>query len=57
MTCQQYLRQASLHAANDCISNVIAALPIFPYYSFDLDGVLSENPRLNRHPPSPHQLS
>lgn len=35
-TYQQYLRQASLNAANDCISNVIAALPIFPYYSFDL---------------------
>jgi TnpA family transposase len=34
---QQYLRQASLHEANDCISNAIAALPIFPYYSFDLD--------------------
>ena len=27
---QQYLRHATLHAANDCISNVIAALPIFP---------------------------
>ena len=36
-TYQQYLRQASLHAANDCISNAIAALPIFPHYSFDLD--------------------
>ncbi|SOO27218.1 transposase [Xanthomonas phaseoli pv. phaseoli] len=36
-TYQQYLRQATLHAANDCISNAIAALPIFPYYSFDLD--------------------
>ena len=34
---QQYLRQASLQAANDCISNAIAALPIFPHYSFDLD--------------------
>lgn len=34
---QQYLRQASLHEANDFISNAIAALPIFPYYSFDLD--------------------
>lgn len=33
---QQYLRHATLHAANDCISNAIAALPIFPYYSFDL---------------------
>ena len=36
---QQYLRQASLHAANDRISNATAALPIFPFYSFDL-GVL-----------------
>jgi TnpA family transposase len=36
-TYQQYLRQASLHAANDCISNAIAALPIFPHYSFDLN--------------------
>ncbi|TPG87735.1 Tn3 family transposase [Pseudomonas caspiana] len=38
-TYQQYLRQASLHAANDRISNAIASLPIFPHYSFDL-GVL-----------------
>jgi len=38
-TYQQYLRQASLTAANDRISNAIAALPIFPFYSFDL-GVL-----------------
>jgi hypothetical protein len=36
-TYQQYLRQASLQAANDRISNGIAALPIFPYYSFGLD--------------------
>jgi TnpA family transposase/tetraacyldisaccharide-1-P 4'-kinase len=36
-TYQQYLRQASLQAANDQISNAIADLPIFPYYSFDLD--------------------
>jgi len=36
-TYQQYLRQASLQAANDRISNAIAALPIFPHYSFDLD--------------------
>ena len=34
---QQYLRHATLHAANDCISNTLAALPIFPHYSFDLD--------------------
>ena len=38
-TYQQYLRQASLHVANDRISNAIAALPIFPYYSFDLDAL------------------
>jgi TnpA family transposase len=38
-TYQQYLRQASLQAANDRISNAIAALPIFAHYSFDL-GVL-----------------
>ncbi len=38
-TYQQYLRQASLQAANDRISNAIAALPIFPYYSFDLDAL------------------
>lgn len=36
-TCQRYLRQASLQAANDRISNAIAALPIFPHCSFDLD--------------------
>ena len=36
-TYQQYLRHATLHAANDGISNAIAALPIFPHYSFDLD--------------------
>jgi TnpA family transposase len=36
-TYQQYLRQASLQAANDRISNIIAELPIFPYYSFDPD--------------------
>jgi len=34
---QQYLRQASLQAANDRISDGIAGLLIFPYYSFDLD--------------------
>jgi TnpA family transposase len=38
-TYQQYLRQASLKAANDRISNAIAALPIFPYYAFDLDAL------------------
>jgi TnpA family transposase len=38
-TSQQYLRQASLQAANDQISDAIADLPIFPHYSFDL-GVL-----------------
>jgi len=35
-TYQQYLRQSSLQAANDRISNAIAALPIFSHYSFDL---------------------
>jgi TnpA family transposase len=38
-TYQQYLRQASLQAANDRISNGIAGLPIFPHYSFDLDAL------------------
>lgn len=38
-TYQQYLRQASLQAANDRISNAIASLPIFPHYSFDLDAL------------------
>ena len=38
-TYQQYLRQASLQTANDRISNAIAALPIFPHYSFDLDAL------------------
>lgn len=38
-TYQQYLRQASLQAANDRISNAIATLPIFAYYSFDLDAL------------------
>jgi TnpA family transposase len=36
-TYQQYLRQATLCEANDRISNAIAELPIFPYYSFDID--------------------
>jgi len=35
-TYQQYLRQASLQLSNDKISNAIAALGIFPHYSFDL---------------------
>ncbi len=34
-TYEQYLRFASLVAANDCITNAIEALPIFPHYSFD----------------------
>ncbi|MGA8054551.1 MAG: Tn3 family transposase [Burkholderiales bacterium] len=38
-TYQQYLRQASLQAANDHISNAIASLPIFPHYSFDLEAL------------------
>ena len=36
-THQQYLRLATLKAANDQVSNFIAQLPIFPYYSFDLE--------------------
>jgi TnpA family transposase len=36
-THQQYLRLATLKAANDQISNFIAQLPIFPYYSFDME--------------------
>jgi TnpA family transposase len=36
-THQQHLRLATLKAANDQISNFIAQLPIFPYYSFDLE--------------------
>jgi TnpA family transposase len=36
-THQQYLRQATLKAANDQISNFIAQLPIFPHYSFDME--------------------
>ena len=36
---QQYLRQSSLQACNDRISNAIASLPIFPHYSFDLNAL------------------
>jgi TnpA family transposase len=36
-THQQYLRLATLQAANDRISNAISELPIFPHYSFDLE--------------------
>lgn len=36
-THQQHLRLATLKAANDKISNFVAQLPIFPYYSFDLE--------------------
>ncbi|WP_320534309.1 Tn3 family transposase [Robbsia andropogonis] len=35
-TYQQYLRLATLQEANDRISNAIAELLVFPYYSFDL---------------------
>jgi TnpA family transposase len=35
-TYQQYLRLATLQAANDRISNAIGELPIFEHYSFDL---------------------
>lgn len=34
-TYEQYLRLASLATANDCITDAIEALPIFPHYSFD----------------------
>ena len=37
VTYQQDLRQASLQAAKNQISNAIADLPIFPYYTFNLD--------------------
>jgi len=36
-THQQHLRLATLKASNNQISNFIAQLPIFPYYSFDLE--------------------
>jgi len=36
-THHQYLRLATLKAANDRISNFISQLPIFPYYSLDLE--------------------
>jgi TnpA family transposase len=36
-THQQHLRPATLIDANDIISNFIASLPIFPYYSIDMD--------------------
>jgi TnpA family transposase len=36
-THQQHLRPATLIDANDRISNFIASLPIFPYYSIDMD--------------------
>jgi hypothetical protein len=36
-THQQHLRLATLKAANDQISNFIVKLPIFPYYSFELE--------------------
>jgi TnpA family transposase len=36
-THQQHLRPTTLIDANDMISNFIASLPIFPYYSIDMD--------------------
>ena len=36
-THQQHLRPATLIDANDQISNFIASLPIFPYYSIDMN--------------------
>ena len=37
VTHQQCLRLSTLKPANDCISNFIAQLSIFPHYSFDLE--------------------
>ncbi|HFD3737944.1 TPA: Tn3 family transposase [Pseudomonas aeruginosa] len=34
-TYEQYLRLASLLTANDCITDAIETLPIFPHYSFE----------------------
>lgn len=34
---RQYLRLATLQAANDCISNAIAKLSIFEHFSFDME--------------------
>lgn len=34
---RQYLRLSTVQAANDCISNAIAKLPIFDHFSFDLE--------------------
>ena len=34
---RQYLRLSTLQAANNCISNAIAKLPIFEHFSFDLE--------------------
>lgn len=34
---RQYLRLSTLQAANDCISNAIARLPIFEHFSFDME--------------------
>lgn len=36
-TQQQYIRLSGLKAANDCLSNAISQLSIFPHYSFELD--------------------
>ena len=36
-THQQHLRPATLIEASDILSNFIASLPIFPYYSIDMD--------------------
>ncbi len=38
-TYDQYLRQASLQAANDTVSNAIMELPIFQHFSLDLDAL------------------
>ena len=36
-THQQHLRPATLIEASDVLSNFIASLPIFPYYSIDMN--------------------
>jgi len=36
-THQQHLRLATLKAANDKVGNFISQLPVFPYYSFDME--------------------
>ena len=39
-TYQQYMRLSTLKNAHDKIANAISLLPVFPYYTFDLDELL-----------------